>query len=497
MALVSLLGSEVFDNSGKKVEVSTLSSKPAIGLYFSAHWCGPCRAFTPQLAAAYAGLKADKNFEIVFVSSDKDEAAYKEYFGSMPWLALPYARRDLKAALSAKFKVQGIPTLVILDPATGKVITADGREAVSSDPKGERFPWKKRALYDILSGVNLTKNNGETVPLDALRQGTLALYFSAHWCPPCKKFTPELINKYNDLKAAGKKLEIIFVSRDNTKEEFDGYFGTMPWLALPYGSESVVNELSSLYEVEGIPTLVILDGATGKVTNPDGRAAVSSGEEFPWTRKLVRDLTVFTAQDLNTLPSVIVYGNESTAAAARSVLEQVANTLVAERKDQEDDELPVNLYVAAKADGLVDRVKALTKAKANTVLVILDIPNSESTFTSSISSMSALTSAEVLKFINDFKAGKLKGVPLQAPDEDAGCGHSHDGGDHGHSHGGGDHGHSHGGGDHGHSHGGDDHGHSHGGDDHGHSHGGGDHGHSHGGGDHGHSHGGGDHGHSH
>ena len=35
----------------------------------------------------------------------------------MPWKALPYSDRDRKGALSKKFKVSGIPTLVILDPS--------------------------------------------------------------------------------------------------------------------------------------------------------------------------------------------------------------------------------------------------------------------------------------------------------------------------------------------------------------------------------------------
>ena len=33
----------------------------------------------------------------------------------MPWKALPYEDRDQKQKLSKKFKVSGIPTLVILD----------------------------------------------------------------------------------------------------------------------------------------------------------------------------------------------------------------------------------------------------------------------------------------------------------------------------------------------------------------------------------------------
>jgi len=40
----------------------------------------------------YEKLKADeKNLEIVFISSDRSEASFTEYYGSMPgWFALPY-----------------------------------------------------------------------------------------------------------------------------------------------------------------------------------------------------------------------------------------------------------------------------------------------------------------------------------------------------------------------------------------------------------------------
>ncbi len=49
----------------------------------------------------------------------------------MPWLAIPFASRDAKNKLSAKFSVSGIPMLVVLNP-DGTVKTLEGRAQVSA-----------------------------------------------------------------------------------------------------------------------------------------------------------------------------------------------------------------------------------------------------------------------------------------------------------------------------------------------------------------------------
>ena len=114
--------------NGGKTEAGTLTTVRVLGLYFSAHWCPPCRGFTPKLVEAYHKIKGAGNaFEIVFVSSDKSEKEFTDYFSTMPWLAMPYALRDLKAGLSQMFDVRGIPALILLDGATGKLISKDGR----------------------------------------------------------------------------------------------------------------------------------------------------------------------------------------------------------------------------------------------------------------------------------------------------------------------------------------------------------------------------------
>lgn len=61
------------------------------------------------------------DFEFIFVSSDSDEDSFEEYHSEQPWLALPYSLRDEQEELSAMFNVQGIPTLVTVDPS-GKII---------------------------------------------------------------------------------------------------------------------------------------------------------------------------------------------------------------------------------------------------------------------------------------------------------------------------------------------------------------------------------------
>lgn len=48
----------------------------------------------------------------------------------------------------------------------------------------------------------------------------------------------------------------------------------MPWLAVPYHYETMRLELTALFGVQGIPTLVITD-SDGNVITTDGRAQVN------------------------------------------------------------------------------------------------------------------------------------------------------------------------------------------------------------------------------
>lgn len=125
-------GAHLVNRAGEIVSTDVLQGR-TIGLYFSAAWCPPCRTFTPKLVAAYNELKAtDQPFELVFVSSDRNEAAMLEYMNNynMEWLAVPY-QDPARSQLAQRHRIRGIPSLIIVDD-TGQVISTRGVQEVSS-----------------------------------------------------------------------------------------------------------------------------------------------------------------------------------------------------------------------------------------------------------------------------------------------------------------------------------------------------------------------------
>jgi len=93
----------------------------------------------------------------------------------------------------------------------------------------------------------------------------IAVYFSASWCPPCRKFTPELVKFYNKFKPQHADFELVFVSWDRAGSDMEKYMESdaMPWPALAYNerkNKPTINGLAG----NGIPCLVLID-ASGKV----------------------------------------------------------------------------------------------------------------------------------------------------------------------------------------------------------------------------------------
>lgn len=415
MSCIDLLGDSLLKPDGSTVsKADALKGVEVLGLYFSAHWCPPCRGFTPMLSKKYTELQAaGKSFELVFVSSDKDEAQFKDYHKEMTFLALPYELRDAKAKLSKDFKVQGIPTLVFVDAATGQLITNEGREAISADNFIEKFPYKPVPV-DVVAelGALLRKPDGSSAPTSEALAGKdyLAIYFSAHWCPPCRGFTPTLCKQYTALQEAGKSFEMVFVSSDKDEGQFNEYHGEMTFLAMPYERRDAKETLSKYFKVQGIPSLVFMNLKTGQLITANGRAGVSSDtfvEDFPYFPKPVYDLSE-DLDGINDTASIIVLCETASADEKAEISNVVLQIATDELKKPEDDRR-VGKFFTGKGGGPLEKIKsACGYASATTpVMLILNLAD-EGAYYHPAAGQEACTKANMEAFMAAVKTGAAR-----------------------------------------------------------------------------------------
>ncbi len=127
------------DGTASAVDGTELEKKKFVALYFSAHWCGPCRKFTPRLVDYYNRVAAaHPEFEIIFVSFDRSRFGWETYVREMkmPWLAVDY---DQLGNLGGVKDLGGtsIPSLLVLD---------SGSHIVASSYDGEKYLGPSNAL---------------------------------------------------------------------------------------------------------------------------------------------------------------------------------------------------------------------------------------------------------------------------------------------------------------------------------------------------------------
>lgn len=123
--LIKSVGETLVNAEGKAVpSKEQLGGQDYVLVYFSASWCPPCRAFTPELVKFHADHGEKGKFQVVFVSSDNSEQAQLAYMKDykMGWLAVPFKQVE-GTGLSEKHGVRGIPHLVLMDK-NGKVISS-------------------------------------------------------------------------------------------------------------------------------------------------------------------------------------------------------------------------------------------------------------------------------------------------------------------------------------------------------------------------------------
>ncbi len=96
---------------------------PYLAVYHSAGWCAPCQQFSPRLAEFYhAADKSRQRFQLLMVNYDQTDAEMDAYMRQHR-MEFPALRRS-EAGAWAKTTGAGIPNLIIIDTASGKVVTS-------------------------------------------------------------------------------------------------------------------------------------------------------------------------------------------------------------------------------------------------------------------------------------------------------------------------------------------------------------------------------------
>jgi nucleoredoxin len=152
------------ENGDDKVDLATAfpslkasllsADTPILALYFASAWCSDCQESAPHVTKIFDSQKDDdKIFDLIYVSSDKDA---KEMQGNVnkEWGSVPFENEEERSNLKRHFgacaskeveglgikpedKKSGIPTLLLLEKKTGKMLTQDAISDIMGDKKLE------------------------------------------------------------------------------------------------------------------------------------------------------------------------------------------------------------------------------------------------------------------------------------------------------------------------------------------------------------------------
>ncbi|KAJ8369231.1 hypothetical protein SKAU_G00092590 [Synaphobranchus kaupii] len=394
--LVNLLGERLANSEKAEIDVQALGSKlSVIGLYFGCSLNGPCKQFNASLCEFYSKFKNSSEhkdkLEIVFVSSDQDQKHWQDFLQEMQWPALPFKERHKKMRLWNRYKVTSILLSVFVDVVTGKVVCRNGLLVVRDDPKGLEFPWGPKPFAEVVAGP-LLRSSGHAADSSSLEGSYVGVYFSAHWCPPCRSLTRSWRSRQ---KTPLNSISVIC-------------------LGLPFHTQTRVGDhrLNRLYGIQGIPTLILLD-TEGCVITRQGRVEVLNDTEcrlFPWQPRPVLELSKANAVHLNEGPCLVLFVDaeeEEELEPARELLQPIAEKIMAKYKAKEE-ETPLLFFVAGE-DDMSDSLRDYTNLpEAAPLLTILDM----SARAKYVRDVEEITPAVVEQFVDDFLAEMLKPEPI-------------------------------------------------------------------------------------
>lgn len=138
-----------------------------------------------------------------------------------------------------------------------------------------------------LSGRSLKRYKPETKP-----NKYYLFYYTASWCPPCQKFTPDLVKFYKKHQSQLDAFEIVLISSDRDEKAMEGYAKDkkMVW---PHLKLSKVDRFKRTFKHpgRGIPNLVLTDLEGNLIkTSYEGKTRVGPTSVMNHLGRLLKDL---------------------------------------------------------------------------------------------------------------------------------------------------------------------------------------------------------------
>ncbi|EPB77967.1 hypothetical protein ANCCEY_02953 [Ancylostoma ceylanicum] len=191
------------------------------------------------------------------------------------------------------------PSLIVVDTVSRSVVTTEGRRLLADDVNGASFPWWPPAAVEVLKGNVIKRVDGavETSDFSTINTTVRGLLFGAQW---------------------------------------------MPWPAFSYDPAKTL-ALTRVYNISGIPSLILLDQA-GRVITNHGRSSLledPAGRYFPWGPRPLYELNEYTVCRLRDEPSLILFteGSPDDIQFSLSVMDALSKRLFEERMKIEERRL--------------------------------------------------------------------------------------------------------------------------------------------------------------
>lgn len=147
--------------------------------------------------------------------------------------------------------------------------------------------------HNFFLGKKYVNNQNEEIQFDYLQKISLiGIFFTGSWCPPCEKFSKELIEVYNDANAKEKVMEIIQVSNEKSEKDFIEGISTKPWIFVQY-NDVFIDYLVNEYKISHLPVFIVITKEKTIISDTGRRDVSENGikvhEKWLRTYKVQKD----------------------------------------------------------------------------------------------------------------------------------------------------------------------------------------------------------------